>query len=139
MLSTLDEGTEVAMVSDVGNGWYSVAYNGTNGYIIGDYLKRKDGQDAAQTETPTAEETPAAEETQETGEDNAQTTGGPTGTVTLSQHDVVTIRSSASSDSEKIGTAYTGDKIKVLSNESSGWSKVEFNGQTGYIRTDLLS
>ena len=139
VLSTLDEGTEVAMVSDVGNGWYSVAYNGTNGYIIGDYLKRKDGQDAAQTETPTAEETPAAEETQETGEDNAQTTGGPTGTVTLSQHDVVTIRSSASSDSEKIGTAYTGDKIKVLSNESSGWSKVEFNGQTGYIRTDLLS
>ena len=51
----------------------------------------------------------------------------------------MTIRSSASSDSEKVGTAYTGDKIKVLSNESNGWSKVEFNGTTGYIRTDLLS
>lgn len=135
VLVTLDEGTEVAMVSDVGNGWYSVAYNGTNGYIIGDYLKRKDGQDNAQ-----GAEAPAAEETQaETGGDTTQTTGGPSGTVTLSEHNVVTIRSSASSDSEKVGTAYTGDKIKVLSNESNGWSKVEFNGTTGYIRTDLLS
>ncbi len=136
VLSTLDEGTEVAMVSDVGNGWYAVAYNGTNGYIIGDYLKKKDGQDAA-GETQAA----AAEETQEQTDtnDTQTTTDGPSGTVTLSQHDVVTIRSSASSDSEKIGTAYTGDKIKVLSNESSGWSKVEFNGKTGYIRTDLLS
>lgn len=135
VLVTLDEGTEVAMVSDVGNGWYSVAYNGTNGYIIGDYLKRKDGQDNAQ-----GAEAPAAEETQaETGGDTTQTTDGPSGTVTLSEHNVVTIRSSASSDSEKVGTAYTGDKIKVLSNESNGWSKVEFNGTTGYIRTDLLS
>ncbi|MBQ6441812.1 MAG: SH3 domain-containing protein [Lachnospiraceae bacterium] len=136
VLSTLDEGTEVAMVSDVGNGWYAVAYNGTNGYIIGDYLKKKDGQDTA-GETQAA----AAEETQEQTDtnDTQTTTDGPSGTVTLSQHDVVTIRSSASSDSEKIGTAYTGDKIKVLSNESSGWSKVEFNGKTGYIRTDLLS
>lgn len=133
VLSTLDEGTEVAMVSDVGNGWYSVAYNGTNGYIIGEYLKRKDAQGTdAQTDT-------AAADNQTEEEPAETTTNGPSGTVTLQEHNVVTIRSSASSDSEKVGTAYTGDRIKVLSNESSGWSKVEFNGQTGYIRTDLLS
>ena len=133
VLATLDPGTEVAMVSDVGNGWYSVAYNGKNGYIIGEYLKRKDDQG---TDTQTATQT---EETQAEEETTQTTTNGPSGTVTLREHNVVTIRASASSDSEKIGTAYTGDNIKVLSNESSGWSKVEFNGQTGYIRTDLLS
>ncbi len=132
VLSTLDEGTEVAMVSDVGNGWYSVAYNGTNGYIIGEYLQRKDAQGAETQTEPT-------DANAQTEEETTQTTDGPSGTVTLRDHDVVTIRASASSDSEKIGTAYTGDHIKVLSNESSGWSKVEFNGQTGYIRTDLLS
>ncbi len=133
VLSTLDPGTEVAMVSDVGNGWYSVAYNGTNGYIIGEYLKKKDGQTTdAQTEAP-------ADNAQEEEETTQTTTDGSSGTVTLQNHDVVTIRSSASSDSDKVGTAYTGDKIKVLSNESNGWSKVEFGGKTGYIRTDLLN
>ena len=90
--------------------------------------------------TGTDAQTDTAAADNQTEEEPAETTtNGPSGTVTLQEHNVVTIRSSASSDSEKVGTAYTGDRIKVLSNESSGWSKVEFNGQTGYIRTDLLS
>lgn len=134
VLATLDEGTEVALVSDVGNGWYNVLYNDTNGYIIGDYLQRKDGG----ADATTASETTTAETTQDDGGAGETTGGGPSGTVTMNEHNGVAVRSSASSDADSIGTAYTGDQVKILENLDSGWSKIEWNGQTGYMKTDLI-
>ena len=39
---------------------------------------------------------------------------------------------------ELVGTTAEGDSIKVILSYAEGWTKVEWNGQTGYIRTDLL-
>ena len=39
---------------------------------------------------------------------------------------------------ELVGTTAVGDSIKVILSYAEGWTKVEWNGTTGYIRTDLL-
>ncbi|MCI8893326.1 MAG: hypothetical protein HFI41_01530 [Lachnospiraceae bacterium] len=48
------------------------------------------------------------------------------------------VRKGMSSDSERVGTTEIGDDIKVILSYAEGWTKVEWKGKTGYIRTDLL-
>ena len=47
------------------------------------------------------------------------------------------IRAEASSDSEIIGSAQTGDVFTRLG-EEDGWVQIEYDGQTGYIFGELL-
>ena len=48
------------------------------------------------------------------------------------------VRKSMSETAELVGTTAEGDSITVILSYAEGWTKVEWNGLTGYIRTDLL-
>ena len=96
------------------DGWSQVDYNGTTAYIKSDYLTT----DASQTSAGTQNEVSAGE------------------TVRLS--DTTNVRSSMSETADRLGVAYAGETVKVVESYAEGWSKVEWNGQTGYIKTDLL-
>lgn len=61
----------------------------------------------------------------------------PEGT-TLTATDAYNIRVSMSETSDKVGTTAIGDTIKVVLSYEEGWTKVEWNGKTGYIKTELL-
>lgn len=61
----------------------------------------------------------------------------PEGTV-LTANDGYNVRKSMDEASELVGTTAVGDSIKVILSYAEGWTKVEWNGTTGYIRTDLL-
>ena len=39
IIATLPAGTTVIVQESAGNGWYKIIYNGTTGYMSGDYLK----------------------------------------------------------------------------------------------------
>jgi uncharacterized protein YgiM (DUF1202 family) len=52
--------------------------------------------------------------------------------------DATNIRSEMSETSSKVGTAYKGEKVKVVMSYSDGWTKVTWNNKTGYIKTSLL-
>ena len=48
------------------------------------------------------------------------------------------VRKSMNESADLVGTTEEGDSITVVLSYAEGWTKVEWNGQTGYIRTDLL-
>ncbi len=102
------------------------------------------------------EEEPKEEEPQQEPEDNSQgnesedNTGDnsgegnssglnyvPDGTV-MTANDGYNVRVSMNESAELVGTTAVGDTIKVIMSYAEGWTKVEWNGTTGYIRTDLL-
>ena len=56
----------------------------------------------------------------------------------LTANNVYNVRTSMSVTSEIMGSTAVGDSIKVVLSYAEGWTKVEWNGKTGYIRTDLL-
>ncbi|MDD6038046.1 MAG: SH3 domain-containing protein [bacterium] len=56
--------------------------------------------------------------------------------ITLSES--VNVRASMSETAERVGLAYQGDAVKVIQSYEEGWTKVEWNGQTGYIKTELI-
>lgn len=84
-------------------------------------------EEAPAEETEQAEESPA-EESQSTGEVNRKTR------VTES----VNVRAEASTDSERLALAYQGEEITQIEAYDDGWSKVEYNGMTGYVKTEFL-
>ena len=41
-------------------------------------------------------------------------------------------------DSDRIALAYQGDAITQIESYDNGWSKVEYKGETGYVKTEFL-
>lgn len=116
-LGAVEMGEKVTRTGTEGD-WSIIAYKGRKGYIKSEYLTSQ----SAGNETPDA---PA-------------NTGNLTeGTVILLE-DTVNIRSSMSETADKVGTAYQGEKVTVVMCYAEGWTKVKWNGKTGYIKTSLL-
>lgn len=119
-LATLEKGTAIGRTGTEGE-WSRVDYGGIPGYIKNEYLT---------TEAPQTTDTDAQEE---------GTAGGSIaeGTVITLQN-TVNIRSGMSETSDRIGTAYAGEKVKVVMSYAEGWTKVTWNNKTGYIKSSLL-
>lgn len=119
-------GDEFKLLETKGNGWSKIEYDGKEAYIKSDFLE------PSETETASAdneEDTP----TQQT--DNEQTTA-TTGTVTVKEN--VRVRAGASETSEKIATAYAGEKLEVIMKQADGWTKIKYNGKTAYVKSDYV-
>ncbi len=52
--------------------------------------------------------------------------------------DVVNIRASASTEAEALGKAAVGDEYTRYEEMENGWSKIDYNGQEAYIKTEYL-
>ena len=61
--------------------------------------------------------------------------GDVIGSVTATTN--VNIRSSASETAEKIGIASGGDILELISQEGD-WSKIRYNGQVGYVKSEFV-
>lgn len=109
------------------DGWTRIRYKDTEAYVSSEYVQETD---AASAGGDTA------------GGDAAPADGGGTpasGTVTVND-DSVRVRSSAdtSSDTNVIGKANSGETYP-LKGEEDGWYKIDFKGQTGYIKGDYAT
>lgn len=103
------------------DGWVKAKYDGKKGYVKREYVTTKKSKVPSGTDTGSDE--PAKDL--------------PKGKkITLS--DSVNVRASMSETAEKIGLAYQGDTVTVIQSYAEGWTKVEWNGQTGYMKTELI-
>ena len=114
-------GDTFKLLEERGNGWSKVEYNGGEAFIKSDFLEpsKTEVRDAASAEESTDTEETAA-----------------SGTVTVKEN--VRIRSGASETSEKIATAYKGDKLEVIMKQADGWTKIKYNGKTAYVKSDYV-
>ncbi|MCR5282363.1 MAG: SH3 domain-containing protein [Lachnospiraceae bacterium] len=137
-IGKLQQGEKVTRYEELENGWSRVSYNGSEAFVKSEFLK----VDEAPATDDGGE---ASAETQEGGEAAApaETTSTTTaadleGKSTVTAKESVNVRKSASQDSEKIGVAYQGEHFKLLQAQGDGWCKIEFNGQTGYVKTEFV-
>ena len=114
VISSATAGSQIRQLAVTANGWSKVKDGDQVGYIKSEYIS--------------TEETTAASAT-------TYLTEGTTIRLTAS----VNIRSSMSESSERVGLAYSGETVTVVMSYSEGWTKVTWNGKTGYIRTDILA
>lgn len=128
-------GDEFALLEERGNGWSKISYDGSEAYIKSEFLEpvetqQADAGETAENNEPEPETPPA--QTQTNDNSSAQTTG----TVTVKEN--VRVRASASENGEKLGTAYIGEKLEVLMKQADGWTRIKYNGQTAYVKSDYV-
>lgn len=116
------------------NGWSKVEYEGKEAFIKSEYLELvADAGDAGDGDGNGNEESSNAGNPV----NNAGSTSIPT-SGTIQVGDTVNVRKSASETADKLGVCYQGDKLEILMVQADGWTKVKFNGQTGYVKTEVL-
>lgn len=124
-LGTLEAGTVVTRTGVDGD-WSIIDYNGTTGYVKNEYLTYNVSEEQEN-------EDDSAESEEETGNSSNLTEG-----TEIRLQNTVNIRSGMSETADRIGTAYAGEKVTVVMSYAEGWTKVKWNGETGYIKTSLL-
>lgn len=138
-------GDEFTLLEERGNGWSKISYEGGEAFIKSEFLEPSETMQAnagdntdngdetgddAQQENDEPEQT--AEETQTDNSSSAQVTG----TVTVKEN--VRIRASASENSEKLGTAFIGEKLNVIMKQADGWTRIDYNGRSAYVKSDYV-
>ncbi len=114
VLASATAGSQIRQLAVTSDGWTKVKSGDIVGYIKSEYISSSSSSAASSS--------------------SAGFSAGTTITLTSS----VNIRSSMSESSDRIGLAYSGEKVTVVMSYSEGWTKVTWNGKTGYIRTDIL-
>ena len=106
---------EKVTVLSTSNGWSKINYNGKTGYVDSSYLK---------ITVP--------------GSTNDNTNNETTGTTKyVNTTSGLNVRSGAGTSYSKLGKLEYKEKVTVLST-SNGWSKINYNGKTGYVDSSYL-
>ena len=106
---------EKVTVLSTSNGWSKINYNGKTGYVDSSYLK---------STLP--------------GSTNDNTNNETTGTTKyVNTTSGLNVRSGAGTSYSKLGKLEYKEKVTVLST-SNGWSKINYNGKTGYVDSSYL-
>ncbi len=122
-------GDEFKLLEKIGNGWSKIEYEGGAAYIKSEFLE--------DIETEVVDNNDETETEEEPQEDHTETAAAETnGTVTVIEN--VRIRSSASENSEKLGTAYAGEELELVMKQADGWTKIKYNGKTAYVKSDYV-
>lgn len=121
-------GDEFELLEEKGNGWSKIRYNDGDAYIKSEFLE------PSETQTASNEEQNEEEEPEEPEQTTAST--ATTGTVTVQE--TVKIRKGASTDSDQIDTVYAGTKLDVIMKQADGWTKINYKGQTAYVKSDYV-
>ena len=94
--------------------------------------------DTVEDEEEAAAEEPTEEQPEETQEESVETGEAQAQNRETRVKESVNVRSDATTDSDRIALAYQGDAITEIESYDNGWSKVEYKGQTGYVKTEFL-
>jgi uncharacterized protein YgiM (DUF1202 family) len=119
-LGQADEGSSMVCYEQKSNGWSKVDFKGEIGYIKSEFLKVT-GEDNAGSTTQTTEAT-----------NNTSTEGSDKVRI----KETVKVRTSASTDSEVLGSAFVGEKYTVSIKEKNGWIGIDYKGKTGYVKAE---
>lgn len=128
-------GQEFTLLEEKGNGWSKVRYNDRDAYIKSDYLEVV-SQETADTQAASAESSNESQETAESAPAQSSSSETVAGKVRVIES--VKVRKSASTDSESLGTAYAGEELELLMKQADGWTRVKYNGQTAYVKSDYV-
>lgn len=122
------KGDEFTVIEQKINGWSKIMYNDKECYIKSEYLQiegeEAPEQDEAETQQAQVSDEEAAANSPSSGKAKAK--------------DTVNIRESASTDASRVAVAYKGEEMTVVNKQADGWTKVKFNGKTGYVKSEYL-
>lgn len=103
-------------------------------------LKEEVGERLAQAEAPSeGTDNAASENVSQDNTDEEQNTDNSVTLVTkVKATDVVNIRKSDSEQADKLDKAHVGQEFTLIEEKPNGWSEIEYNGGSAFIKSDYL-
>lgn len=135
-------GDEFTLLEERGNGWSKISFEGQDAFIKTEFLEVA-SEEAVTEDNSTAQaeaEAAATNNQTETAQNQEETAPVATDSIgeTVTVVENVNVRKSASESGEKLGLAYMGEKLEVIMKQADGWTRVKYNGQTGYVKSDYV-
>lgn len=142
------EGQEFKLLEERANGWSKIEFEGAeDAFIKTQYLEtvkvekvatsvgagaEAESEDKESEEKSEEKPEEKKEETKKEDASNVKTSG------TVTVQNTLRVRSKASTDSEKLGTVYGGEKLEVIEKQSDGWTKVKYKDTVGYVKSEFV-
>ena len=133
ILGKTTKGQEFKQLEALANGWSKIEYDGGVAYVKTEFFEVISEETVeADTDNEETESLADADETSTADKDTSAKTGK------MTVNDSVRLRKSQSTDSEILEMIYSGSAVNVVEQYSNGWAKVEYNGSTGYVKSEFL-
>ena len=129
-LGKANEGQEFTLIEERGNGWSEISYNNSSAFIKSEYLE--------EVSTETVVNVNDGNDANTTDDNQTETASNANVTGTVTVKDNVRIRATASTEGEKVGTAYMGQKLDFIEKLANGWTKIRYNGQIAYVKSEYV-
>ena len=126
-IGRLEEGKVVKRIENKINGWSKIIYEDKEAYVKSDYLELVSSNPV---------EVPADKVPVDTSENTTTSTTKKEGSVTATTN--VNVRNKPSTSSDTIGKANGGSSYKLLEDQGE-WLKIEYKGQTGYVKAEYFN
>ncbi len=94
------------------------------------------GEASGESEASSGGQSTSAPQGGMSGSGSSSSSVPDSGEFTVSE--TVNIRKGVSETSEKIAVCYPGETLEILMKQADGWTRVRYQGQTGYVRSDVL-
>ena len=133
IISKTAKGDEYKQLEALANGWSRIEYNGGVAYVKTEFFE------VVGEETVEVEQNDTNEDNKSTTTEAGNSTVKSTDTGKMTVSDTVRLRESQSTESEVLAMIYSGSTVNVIEQYANGWAKVEYNKQTGYIKSEFLS
>jgi uncharacterized protein YgiM (DUF1202 family) len=158
-------GQEFTLLEEKANGWSKIQYEDKEAFIKSEFLEpaatevaeaTEDNDDNAADDNngnnndnntkSTDNKTDTADSTKKTDSSSSSSSSSTnseaaknspssgTGTAT----DTVKVREKPSTDSNKLGVVYGGEKLEIVEKQSDGWTKVKYKNSVGYVKSEYL-
>ena len=130
VIYTASKDTEIKIIEQTNN-WTYVSIENILGWVRTDNIIEENGITSSEKSTNESNDTSTT-----TSKEEETTTKTK---VAYIKYDTVNLREKASTSSKSLAKLKLNDEVTVLEEVDSVWSKVEADGKTGYISTDLLA
>ena len=127
VIYTASKDTEINIIEQINN-WTYVSIENSLGWVRTDKIIEENSITSSEKTTDENSATSTIENKEET-----------TTKIAYIKYDTVNLREKASTSSKSLAKLKMNDEVAVLEEVNSVWSKVEVDGKTGYISTDLLA
>ena len=150
VLDRTEKGQEFEELEALANGWSKVEYKGKPAYVKTEFFEvvseetvevaqDEDNEDAADTGDAADDEKDQDDSdnnSDKSSSDSKKVSDAKTGNMTVTES--VKLRKGQGTDTDALGTIYAGSTVNVLEQYDNGWAKVEYNKNTGYVKSEFL-
>ena len=133
-IGQVEAGASLTRYETRDNGWSKIDYNGQEGYIKSEYLQVQGTNEEPQPEQPA--DTEQSADTEQPAETEQSDSNTYTGKITAKES--VRVRASANESGDVLGMVYQGETYNLIMEQADGWCKIDYNGKTGYVKSDYV-